>query len=189
MRSQHQVVVIATVALVVVWAMKSPAQDAPPPESKPHEVAGDIGEEPDDGRVRSQPTAEDVISAFERDRPVNSPARSKQWRDTPGTARSKRDGAGAPLIREGEYVNGIPGRLHRDGTWWTFVFEGDGAAAPKRPLRILPNQQLERIVMETKTSATTPVFLLSGEVTLFESSNYILVRKALRRRTTGNLEK
>ena len=92
-------------------------------------------------------------------------------------------------MRAGQDVNNSRGRLLREGSWWTFVSESDTPDSPNPPLRLLPNQQLARIVMESEASAENPVFVLSGEITLFESRNFLLIRKALRSRTTQNLEK
>ncbi len=197
MRRGHRVAVAASVTLMVCWAMRSPAQDAPPPAADRPEPAVDAPPTPkppveatrEETRAPSQPSAEEIMSAFERDRPVDSVAKPKQWRDAAGAPARRRKAKTMVLMREGEYVHNVAGRLQRSGSWWTLVFEADSAEAPKRPMRLLPNQQLERIVMETKASSEVPVFLISGEVTLYESYNYVLVRKALRRRTTNNLDK
>jgi len=135
-------------------------------------------------RTPSQPSPEDIIKAFEKDRPRNAPLRSKTVRKS-----AAQKPASASLAREGEYINNIAGRCVRDGVWWTFEFESDSPEAPHPPMRLLPNQQLERLVRETQASKEEIVFVVSGEVTLFESQNYVLLRKALRRRSLGNLHK
>ncbi len=135
-------------------------------------------------RAPSQPSPEEIIKAFEKDRPRSAPLRSKNAGRPTG-----RKPATASLVREGEYINNAAGRCVRDGAWWTFEFESDSPEAPRPPVRLLPNQQLERLVRETQASGEEIVFVVSGEVTIFESQNYVLVRKALRRRSMGNLHK
>lgn len=138
-------------------------------------------------RTPSQPTSDDILKAFQRDRPTNAPVRPRMTQD-PG---SPGDAAGKPgsLLREGESLYDAGARLVREGSWWTVVFESDSPDAPQPPMRVLPNQELERMVMESKSATSEPLFIVSGEVTLFESANYLLIRKALRSRATDNLQK
>lgn len=173
-----------------LWAQESPkpgAADKPRPAPKPSEKDPDAAEPKDSAaeevRIPSQPSPEDIIKAFQRDRPVNRPVRPKGlYRPIPA------DQSGS-LLREGEFINNLAGRLARDSNWWTLVFESDSPDAPRPPMRLLPNQQVERLVRETEASSESPTFVVSGEVTLFESENYLLLRKVLRRRSMGNLEK
>ena len=194
---------ITWMLLFPVSAKGGPAQDSQPPSGN-DQPAG-VADSPPEGdrlpesaqgpnraaavseRALSTPTAEQIMKAFERQRPANAPVRPRHWRDE--LAARRRQHQPATLLREGEYIHNVAGRLTRQGFWWLFTFESDSTEAPRPPLRLLPNQQLERIVMEYKASAQRPVFLISGEVTLFEAYNYLLVRKALRQRTTRNLEK
>ncbi len=162
---------------------QAPSGDTPKAEEAVE--AGRSGQ-PDVVRPHSQPSAKEIIEAFEKDRPLNRPVRA---RGRPGETARGSTQQSKSLMRDGEYINNVRGRLMRDGTWWSFAFESDTPESPHLPLRLLPNQQLARIVMESEASAEQPVFVLSGEVTLFESRNYLLIRKALRSRTTQNLEK
>ncbi len=168
-------------------AAKAPDQAGSGDASKAEEAV-DTGRsaQPHVARPHSQSSAKEIIEAFEKDRPVNRPVRARghQGEAVRGSTQQSKS-----LMRDGEYVNNVRGRLMRDGAWWSFVFESDTPESPHPPLRLLPNQQLARIVVESEASAEQPVFVLSGEVTLFESRNYLLIRKALRSRTTQNLEK
>lgn len=155
------------------------AQETPPAPASPAS-----GEQV---RTPSQPSAEEIIKEFEKNRPTNLPVRPRM----PSEGTNPEDSAPpatAGTLREGEYVTNALGRLVRDGEWWQFVFESDAAESPRPPMRLLPNMQLERVVRETNAADVSPVFLVSGEVTLFESQNYLLLRKALRRRSLGNLQ-
>lgn len=136
----------------------------------------------------SQPTPAEIIEAFERDRPTNTPVRPRQW----GGREKHSGGSGSrseALLREGEFIHGKVGRIQRDGVWWVFRFESDESGTAQPPMRILPNQQLERLIMDVTASAESPVFVISGEITLFEESNYVLLRKVLKRRAQSNLKK
>ena len=58
---------------------------------------------------------------------------------------------------------------------------------PDPPMRLLPNQMLERMVRESQGATITVEFIVSGEVTDFMGRNYLMLRKLLRRRNLGNL--
>lgn len=136
-----------------------------------------------------RPSPEAVMKAFQDQRPTNSPVRSKNTRTrTPPDGASAGSGA-LGLLREGQYINGVAGRLERDGAWWTLVFESDSPETPRPPMRLLPNQKLENMTRAQEASTEDIVFEVSGELTLFASRNYLLVRKSLRRRSVANLRK
>ncbi len=148
------------------------------------------GRDAADGRIPAQPSASDVINAFENDRPTNVPVRArKQGSHGIQTAGGEGLVSGVARLRDGQSLNDVVGRLVREGEWWTFVFESDKLDAPRPALRLLPNQQLERLVRETRGSSDSVVFVLSGEATQFENTNYLLVRKSFRRRSSQNLKK
>jgi hypothetical protein len=81
------------------------------------------------------------------------------------------------------------GRLGQQGNWWIFIFEADNDSYPEPPMKLLPNQTLERMVRESRGGLDPVVFIVSGEVTDFKSENYLLPRKVLRKRDLGNLSK
>jgi len=89
---------------------------------------------------------------------------------------------GTPLIAR-------PGRLVRQASWWTFIFESDQVERSAPTLRILPSQGLERMLQSTDGGRTAGVFVVSGEVTLFEGENYLLPRVTLRRLDGGNFRR
>ena len=127
------------------------------------------------------------MEAFQKQRPTNAPVRSRSSRTATPPDEA---GAGARgLKRDGQYINGVAGRLERDGAWWTFVFESDSPETPQPPMRLLPNQKLENMTRAQEASTEGIVFEVSGELTLFGSRNYLLVRKSLRHRSTVNLRK
>lgn len=140
-----------------------------------------------DGSKTRRPSPEAVMKAFQDQRPTNSPVRSKTMQTS--TPRDETGSGAHGLLREGQYINGAAGRLERDGSWWTFVFESDSPETPQPPMRLLPNQKLENMTRAQEASTESIVFEVSGELTLFASQNYLLVRKSLRRRSAENLRK
>lgn len=90
---------------------------------------------------------------------------------------------------EGSTVAQRPGRLLRDHDWWTFVFESDQADYPQPPMKLLPNMSLQRMIEASRHATAGLVFLVTGDVTLYEGENYLLPRVAIRRIDSGNLTK
>jgi len=80
-----------------------------------------------------------------------------------------------------------PGRLVREGDWWTLVFESADGRVPGQQLLLLPSRQLEIMEQTSRGGARSVVFIVSGEVTEFHGRNYLLLRKVLIRRDLGNL--
>jgi hypothetical protein len=136
------------------------------------------------------PSAEEVQEAFERARPRNVPI---QPAPLPGTeAAEAADRAETPTgarFPDGYLLVDRAGRMVHDGEWWTFVFESDSPVYQEPPMKLLPNRMLERMIYETQGASGNIVFVVSGEVTDFQNENYLLLRKLLRRRDLGNIQK
>ncbi len=130
-----------------------------------------------------QYTPEEIIEAFEKDRPVNRPVTRRSDTGISGAVPPDRN-----LRPDGDYVRDMTGRISQDGEWWVFHFRSDSTSLEMPPVRLLPNQQLERIVREQKATSEQLQFVVSGEMTLYNNSNYLLLRKALRRQGFGNLQ-
>ncbi len=164
-----------------------PGKPADQPGTQPPAVAPDQrGGEPKAGGVPSPPTQEEVIEAFEKDRPVNVPIAPIEQTgpgDDDGKVRKPR-----ARYPDGFVLIDRPGRISREGQWWVFTFESDSPAFEEPPVRLLPNRMLEHAVYEVEGSPHA-VFVVSGEVTDYEGQNYLLLRKLLRRRQMGNLKK
>lgn len=99
------------------------------------------------------------------------------------------NGAGSALrlelLAEGQVLVERPGRYVRlDGVPY-FIFEPTEPGKPELRLEILRNQMLE--LMQREALAGNADFIVSAEVTRFESRNYVLVRKLLRRVRHGNV--
>ncbi|MGI0149635.1 MAG: hypothetical protein ACREDF_08915, partial [Thermoplasmata archaeon] len=93
------------------------------------------------------------------------------------------------LIPDGTPLVDRPGRVLRDGSWWTFVPESDRPDRVEPALRLLPNRSTETIAKAPNADAGDLVFILSGEITQFQSENYLLPRAAIRRMPSDNLRK
>jgi len=121
------------------------------------------------------PTAEELLKslrAHRAGRDVLSPT-SGPWS---GARHGKRT-----LWPEGWAVVDIGGYLRRDGSWWTFAPD-----APEEldPIRLLPNATLE-VMVRTATNASGPVrFNVSGQTTVYEDRNYLLLHSLARDRNT-----
>ncbi len=117
------------------------------------------------------PTADEVLRALQRTRPVNpviQPA-SRMTRPQQGPRPS--------LMAEGTSVVQRSGTLVEVGSWWTFQAD-EPEAAP--PLKLLPDATLEMMVRMVR-NATTPIrFIVSGELTVFQNENYLMPRIATR---------
>jgi len=165
-----------------VQGEQPPVVDHEQPPTVDHEQPPTVDHE--QPQTPAQPSPEDIIRAFQQDRPAATPIRPM------GTGSSKElQDRSAALLREGEYLGNRTGRLSRDGNWWTIVFESDSAEAPRPPMRLLPNQLLERMIRESEAAASSISYLISGEVTMFESDNYLLLRKVMRRQNISALSK
>jgi len=122
------------------------------------------------------PTAEDMLKSLRRSRPLNEVIvpESGVW-----------SGDGSPqrkLWPEGWAIVERSGHLTRDEEWWAFAFTGD-EDTPK--MRLLPNANLE-VMVRTAVHATTPIeFIISGQTTVYDNRNYLLVRSVMRDNTAA----
>ena len=90
---------------------------------------------------------------------------------------------------DGSPVVNRPGRLVREGSWWTLAFESNRPDAAEPPIRLLPNQVLELKVRTSQRGSIGLVFIVSGEATLHDGENYLMTRSVTRRLDLGNLRK
>ncbi len=162
MMSRHPILAASTLATLLTSAVLAYAQDKP---DRKDAVSRN------DGNGAGQVTAEDVLRALQRQRPVNEviPPASRAGKPDPSTLRTLRP--------EGSTIVELAGSLSREGEWWMFQQECAGACAP---LKVLPNTQLEMMV-RTMEGAGAPIsFVASGEITVFENENYLVVKYAAR---------
>ncbi len=131
--------------------------------------------------VPADASAEDVLSALQNQRPVGSGVPES---DKGSADRSLAGGHGALL--DGSLVVLRSGRLIRLDSRWVFEFD-DARATGQSAVALLPNQSLEIMVQSAERGPGGLVFVVSGEMTQFDSENYLLVRGVTRVLDLGNL--
>lgn len=161
--------------LCMAYAQDKAAQPASQPTPAPATQPADA--------VLRQPEQADLLRKLlaRRQRPEPILPRT----DGPSTAEAKVGPDGHPLLVEGTFIAERPGRLeHEDGEAY-YVFNLDGEGAGPRRIPILRNQLLE--LLEQEAQAGYQEFIVSADVTRYRGSNYLLLRKVLRRLSNGNL--
>ena len=162
MMSRHPILAASILTTLLASAGLAYAQDKPEPKDAASR---------NDGNTAGQVTAEDVLRALQRQRPVNEviPPASRAGKPDPATRRTLRP--------EGSTIVELAGSISRDGDWWMFQQECAGACAP---LKVLPNTQLDMMVGTMEGAGSQIAFIVSGEITVFENENYLLVKYAAR---------
>jgi hypothetical protein len=186
-------------------AVTAPGQETPPPErdsaeppaEQPAQIEDDA--EPEAGQPDTesmptprQPSPEDIIRQFQEQRPQVVPVLPTGPEDQ--AARRAEPGEESAELRPARLPDGAmlvdrAGRITPEGEWWVFSFESDSEGYPEPPMKLLPNQALERMVRESGGGLDPVVFVVTGEVTDFRGENFLLPRKVLRKRNLGNLKK
>ncbi len=149
--------------------------------------SADSGESTKATAMSEEVSVEDLLAAIQIEQPelevlALSAQPSKERLDR--GARSSRT-----LIPDGSPLLNRPGRLIRDGPWWTFALESDQPQHPEPPLKLLPNKSVELMLRASERGNHGVVFLVSGEVTVFEGDNFLLPRVAMLRAESSNLRK
>lgn len=122
-----------------------------------------------DAQVHS--TAENVLRALQKSRPLNEPIppASAENRPTPDPREL--------LWPEGARLVSRMGQLAYDEPWWTFE-PIDSEGWP--PLKLLPDATLEIMVRSSVDDRGPRGFVVSGEMSVFGNENYLLPRVAMR---------
>ncbi len=136
---------------------------------------------------KAETPVEDVLAALQQQAPAETampllPAPLGEPPARSATVRREAMPDGAMLVHR-------PGRIIRQGDWWSFTFESDRPDHPEPPMRLLPCQSVELMLRASERGNVGLVFLISGEVTLFDGENYLLPRLATRRIGSGNTRK
>jgi hypothetical protein len=144
-----------------------------------------------------EPSPEEILKELSKQsdaapRPVIPPSRPGQ------TVRKTVDASALPpntivpptpkLFPDGYRIVDRPGRLTREGDYYTFTFESRGQGTPELPMRLLPNRLLEDMEIVSEGGTKSVVFLVSGELTEYHGVNYLLLQKLLTRPNLGNLK-
>ncbi len=153
-------------------------------------------DEADDGGISPDASPEDVLTWLKDQRPSREAVRSASTDEGNGTVTESGSagasggndaGAARTLIPDGSPLMERPGRVILREPWWTFVFESDHPEHPELPMKLLPCRSLGQMVEATRPGSSGLVFIVSGQVTVFENENYLLPRIARRRIDAGNL--
>ncbi len=165
-------------------AMRASAPTVPP--AAPHGPRGPATPAPA-GSADAEASAEEVLAMLHGQLP------SQQVVSVGDTSSGRHDSKGAAIARtllpDGAPLVDRPGRLVDEGQWWTFVFESDNPDYPELPMKLLRNQNVELMVEASRRGELGLVFVVSGEVTVFNGENYLLPRTVMRRIDSGNLTK
>ena len=140
-----------------------------------------------DGPSKADTPVEDVLAALQQQAPAETamPVLPAPMDEPP--ARSATVSLG--VMPDGAMLVNRPGRMIRQGDWWSFAFESDRPEYPEPPMRLLPSQSVQLMLRASERGNVGLVFLISGEVTLFDGENYLLPRVAMRRIGSGNTRK
>ncbi len=176
-------------------ALRSTAEPAPSPGSengKPDTLRAAPTEnvkKPQEDRPAPTPAGDvdDVVAALEAQKPSSDPITFT------ATSSALEPVDAAPsrptLLPEGTAIIDRPARLLQRGRWWTLVFESDSDSNPEPPIKVLPNSNLQTMMAAAQAEPNGLVFVVSGQVTIYDGENYLLTRAVRRRMTGGNLRK
>lgn len=130
---------------------------------------------------------EDVLAALQRQAPAETAMPVLAAPTDESSARS----ASIPLgvMPDGAILVHRPGRMIRQGDWWSFSFESDRPEHPEPPMKLLPCRNVELMLRASERGNVGLVFLVSGEVTFFAGENYLLPKLAMRRIGSNNTRK
>lgn len=143
-----------------------------------------------------EPSPAEILKELSKD--ANAPARMVAPSRPGVTQRSTVEAGALPpnaiapvqprLFPDGYRLVDRPGRLTREGDYYTFAFESRGQGAPELPIRLLPNRLLEDMEVASAGGSKPVVFIVSGELTEYHGANYLLVQKLLTKPNLGNLK-
>ncbi len=99
-----------------------------------------------------------------------------------GTQPSPQGPGPAPLVPHGAILTNVDGVMVRENEWSPWVLRLVGEAADPegrtRDFVLLPNRTLEDMERWHEEGGTQPIFTVSGDVTLFEGRNWIMLKNA-----------
>jgi hypothetical protein len=173
------------------------SQPADSEEHDAHSAESEAPEEAEQPLPRREPSAAEILRELNKQvdtppRPVIRPTAPPQLiRKTVG-AEVLPENRVAPVMRkllpDGYRIVDRPGRLTREGDYYTYSFESRGQGMEELPMRLLPNRLLEDMESFSAGGTRAVVFVISGEVTEYHGVNYLLVQKLLTRPNLGNIK-
>lgn len=179
---------------VLVFASYSTAEDAPAPAATPDAPPADAP------ATRSEDVMRDLDKLVEPN-PLIEPSTSKPPTPTaPPVAGTAYDPAvlgtapGQPqpkLRREGEFIVNRKGRLIRssDTGQSLFLFDADSENAAEPPMPLLPCQMLQNIEDLSRERGDSITFILSGQITTYRNTNFLMPTMMKLDVDRGNLQR
>lgn len=162
--------------------------NAAAPEAQP--AAPDPTSKPPATAPSGEPRPEDIIKQLLERKPRRAlvlPPNAPEPTLRPVTSGQETDSGRENLLPEETMIVDQPGRVVPMDKWWTFAFEDKGRQSSQRPMRLLPNRMLENAIALSGDETMGVVLLVSGEVTEYRGTNYLLLRKVLVQRDWGNI--
>ncbi len=140
-----------------------------------------------------EPTAEEVVKKLMENKPRRAlvlPQRAAE-KDSPPAPTNEANAKPSPendavKWAEDSVIVDRPARIVPGQRWWMLAFDDAGSAPKDKPIALLPNQLLETAIALTGGGARGVVLIISGEITAYKGTNYLLLRKVLVRRDLGN---
>ncbi len=172
-------ILVAACALLLIGQV----EDKPQPASRPTQTQPATRPTDSNPTLRKPAQVEilkNLLRQQDRPTPIQSQTSPGRPDSTPGLGSD-----GRPLLAEGTFLVERPGRLMREGGRAKFVFHVNGESEASRSMPVLESQLLES--MEREAEAGFSEFIVSAEVTRYRGTNYLLLRKVLRRTEHGNL--
>lgn len=186
----------AVTTLTILAVTISAEPDAKPASTQPAKVAEKKSDPAPEMDPPHEPTPAEILKELSKD--ANAPARMVTPSRPGATHRSTVETGALPpnavapvqprLFPDGYRLVDRPGRLTREGDYYTFAFESRGQGAPELPIRLLPNRLLEDMEVASAGGSKSVVFIVSGELTEYHGANYLLVQKLLTKPNLGNLK-
>lgn len=189
---------IENLAEITTHATKAPEVPESAVETAPAVQPSGTGPATEPGR---EPTAEEIVKQLMESRPLRpvmapnpSPPAGTQASPevTPGDAAAGAGGLEEAFKnqtrwREDTLLSDRLARIVPGDPGYMLAFEDAGRHPQDRPIRVLPNRLLETALALTGAGTRSVVLVVSGEVTAYRGTNYLLLRKVLVRRDYGNL--
>lgn len=140
--------------------------------------------------VWQRPDAQAVQRELQRDRTSAAPIRPAHAEESvpPDDSRAKPWAPAERLLWPEDFQLAMRrGRLQQSAEGWEFVFAPEKDGTPDRPIRLLPNSKLHRMVTYTQGAGRAVELAVTGRVTEYRGENYLLVREVsiLGRLTAG----
>ncbi len=155
-----------------------------------------VAAEPPTTTQPNPPSAEQVLKeVLDSHQPVQPLLPVEPGRPVKGAVSSRpANPVAADQERQDLLPDGYPvkrtGRLVYDGTWWALAAEGVGQETnPEKPIRLLPNRLLETMEATSVGGSRPMLFTVTGQVTEYRGTNYLLVVNVMIKRDQGNLSK